>query len=96
MVAAFDAARTALGVAALLAHPQQDQELAVMWDASADHVGTALHQRQSAAADWPLTFFSKKLEPAQMWYSAFDRELFACVASIRHLRYMLEGCPFTI
>jgi hypothetical protein len=30
MVAAFDAARTALGAAALLAHPQQDQELAAV------------------------------------------------------------------
>jgi hypothetical protein len=37
--AGFDAARTALGPAALLAHPQQDQELAVMVGASADHVG---------------------------------------------------------
>ncbi len=64
-------------------------------DASADHVGTA--QRQSAAADWqPLAFFSKKLEQEQMSYSAFDRKLFACVASISHFRYMLEGHPFTI
>jgi hypothetical protein len=34
--------------------------------------------------------------PAQIRYSAFDRELFAYVSSIRHFRYMLEGCPFTI
>jgi hypothetical protein len=31
-----------------------------------------------------------------MRYSAFDREVFACVAGIRHFCYMLEGCPFTI
>jgi hypothetical protein len=31
-----------------------------------------------------------------MRYSAFDLELFACVTSIRHLCYMLEGRPFTI
>ncbi len=68
-----------------------------MVDASADHVGAALQQWRSAAPDWqPLAFFSKKLEPAQMRYSAFDRELFACVAGIRHFRYMLEGRPFTI
>jgi hypothetical protein len=36
MVAAFDAARTALGAAVLLAHPQQDQELAVMSPATAE------------------------------------------------------------
>jgi hypothetical protein len=89
---AFDAARTALGAATLLAHSQQDQELAVMVDASPDHVGAALQQRRSPAADWqPLAFFSTKLEPVQMRYSAFDRELFACVSCIRHFCYMLEG-----
>ncbi len=60
MEAAFDAARTALGAAALLAHPQQDQELAVMVDASADHVGAALQQWHSPAADWQPLFYSLK------------------------------------
>ncbi len=60
MVAVFDAARTALGAAALLVHPQQNQELEVMMDASADHVGAALQQRHSPAVDWqPLVFFFK-------------------------------------
>jgi hypothetical protein len=54
MEAAFDAGRTALGVAALLAHPQQDQELAMMVDAS------TLQQRRSPAADWQPLFFLKK------------------------------------
>jgi hypothetical protein len=31
-----------------------------------------------------------------MRYSAFDRELFACVTGICHFRFMLEGRPFTI
>jgi hypothetical protein len=60
MEAAFDAARSALGAAALLAHPQQDQELALMVYASAYHVGAALQQRSSPSAAWhPLAFFSK-------------------------------------
>jgi hypothetical protein len=41
-------------------------------------------------------FFSKKLEPVQMRYSAVYWDLFTCVSGIRHFRYMLEGCPFTI
>jgi hypothetical protein len=74
MEVALDAARTILGVATLLAHLQEDQELAVMVDASTDHVGAALQQRRSPAANWQLlAFFSKKLEPAHMRYSAFDR-----------------------
>jgi hypothetical protein len=60
MVAAFDAVRTVLGAAALLVHPQQDQELAVMVDASGDHVSVALQQWSSQVADWQqLAFFSK-------------------------------------
>jgi hypothetical protein len=56
----------------------------------------------AAAAAWPegvaapLGFFSNKLETAQQKYSAFDRELFACYAGIRHFRYMLGGRRFAI
>jgi hypothetical protein len=75
METAFDTARSALGAAPLLAHPQQDQELALMVDASADHVIAALQQRSSLLAAWqPLAFFSKKLEPAQIRYNAFNRK----------------------
>jgi hypothetical protein len=97
MEVAFDVARTALGAAVLLAHTQQDQELAVMVEASADHDCVAQQQRHSPAADWQLlVFFLKKLELAQMRCSALDRELFACVSGIRRFHYMLEGRPFTI
>jgi RNase H-like domain found in reverse transcriptase len=68
-----------------------------MVDASVDHVGAALQQRPRNSGPWqPLGFFSKKLDPAQRKYSAFDRELYACYAGIRHFRYMLEGRKFTI
>jgi len=56
-----------------------------------------LQQRTTAAAPWqPLGFYSKKLDPAQTRYSAFDRELLACVAGIRHFRFMVEGRSFTL
>jgi hypothetical protein len=55
-------------------------------DASAEHIGAALQQRPHPAAPWwPLGFFSKKLDGAQVKYSAFDRELLACVAGFWHL-----------
>jgi hypothetical protein len=69
----------------------------LMVDASNEHVGAALQQRTSPSAPWqPLGFFSKKLEPAQTRYSAFDRELWACFAGIRHFRHMLKGRRFAI
>jgi hypothetical protein len=39
---------------------------------------------------------SKNQEPAQVRYLAFDKELLACCAGIRHFWYMLEGRPFVI
>jgi cleavage and polyadenylation specificity factor subunit 1 len=94
---ALSAAKQALSRAAVLAHPSPHAQLALAVDASAEHVGADLQQRTSPAAAWqPLGFFSKKLEPAQIKYSAFDRELLACCAGIRHFRFMLEGRRFTI
>jgi RNase H-like domain found in reverse transcriptase len=92
MRAAFRAAKAAVATATTLAHPVARAELAPALDASDVHVGAVLQQRQDAAADWrPLGFFSKKLESAQIKYSTFDHELYACFAAIRHFRFMLEG-----
>jgi hypothetical protein len=72
-------------------------ELSVVVDASATHVGACLQQQIPGKKAWqPLGFFSKKLEAAQQKYSAFDRELFACFAGIRHFRFMLDGRRFAI
>ena len=37
-----------------------------------------------------------KLTEAEARYSTFDRELLACVAAIKHFRYLLEGQKFFI
>jgi hypothetical protein len=97
MVEAFKTAETAVATATYLVHPSPGAEICLMVDASADHVGAALQQRSSPSAGWqPLGFFSKKLDAAQMKYSAFDRELWACVAGIRHFRFLLEGRRFSV
>ena len=96
-MAAFKAAKAAQQKATNLTYPQQDAEMALMVDASADHVGAALQQRTGTAAAWqPLGFSSKKLDSTQQGYSAYDRELLACVLGIRHFRFMLEGRRFTL
>ncbi len=95
--AAFQVTRGALGKATNLAFPKQDAEIALMTDASATHVGAALQQREGPAAAWqPLGFFSQKLSPTQQRYSAYGRELLACVLGIPHFRFMLEGRKFTL
>ena len=41
-------------------------------------------------------FLAKKLSPAVTRYSAFDRELLAVYATIRHFRHNLEGRNFFV
>ena len=66
-------------------------------DVSVSHVGVALQQWSSLQAAWqPFGFFSAKLDPAQLNYSTFDRELFAIFASIRHFKHVLEGRSFEV
>jgi hypothetical protein len=71
-------------------------ELALVTDASATHVGVVVQQRRRGEAWRPLGFFSAQLSKAEINYSAFDRELLAVVAAIRHFRYILEGRSFVI
>jgi hypothetical protein len=97
MEKSFHDIKAALAEVTMLAHPLPHAHLSITVDASASHVGACLQQRRPGGAAWePLGFFSRKLEPAQVKYPAFDRELLACYLGIRHFRYMLEGRHFTI
>jgi hypothetical protein len=96
MAAAFQAARVALSSSAVLAHPVAGAELSLVTDASATHVGAVVQQRRRGQAWQPLGFFSAQLNKAEINYSAFNRELLAVVAAIRHFRYILEGRNFVV
>ena len=92
---AFDEAKAALPQATLLAHPDPGAPIALTTDTSAIAVGAVLEQIKNSG--WqPLAFFSQKLRPPQLKYSAFDRELLAVYLAIRHFCYYLEGWKFTI
>ena len=81
--------------ATLLAHPDPSAPLALITDASTSAMCAVLQQRVRNA--WkPLAFFSKKLNPAQQKYSAYDRELLAIYKAVKHFRHMLEARHFTI
>jgi cleavage and polyadenylation specificity factor subunit 1 len=78
-----------------LAHPNPSAPLALVTDASTSAIGAVLQQRVDNA--WqPLAFFSKKLNPAQHKYSAYDRELPAVYEAVEHFCHMLEARHFTI
>lgn len=91
--AAFEKTKNDLASAALLAHPDSSLELSLMTDASDHAIGGVIQQKRGAVYE-PIAFFSKKLNPAQTRYSAYDRELLAAYESIKHFRHHLEGRQF--
>ena len=91
----FSAVKKALASATLLAHPKPHALTNVMTDASNTAVGAVL--QQYIDGQWqPISFFSKKLQPAEMCYSTFDRELLAVDLAIKHFRYFLKGRTFHV
>lgn len=94
-LAAFEACKSSLAEAALLAHPDCDAQLALVTDASDTAMGAVIQQKKGT--QWqPLAFFSRKLNPAQQKYSPYDRELLAIYEAIRYFKHMLEARVFTI
>ena len=94
MLEAFEGSKQQMVRATHLAHPGKKARLALSVDASGTHIGAALQQEMSPGSLQPLGFFSRKLYTAEQKYSAFDRELLAVYAAIRHFRWALEGRRF--
>ena len=89
-ISAFIESKQILANATLLEH---SAPLRITCDTSDFAVGGVLQQYIDNV--WqPLSFFSKKLTPAETRYSAFDRKLLAVYATIRHFRQNLEGHYF--
>eukprot|EP00795_Rhopilema_esculentum_P017777 gene17777-biopygen6616 len=94
-LAAFDAIKTTLAKATLLTHPFPDASYCLMIDASKNAVGGVLQQQRQGI--WqPISFFSKRLQPSEVKYSTFSRELLAIYRAIRHFRHFLEGRKFHV
>eukprot|EP00795_Rhopilema_esculentum_P017899 gene17899-biopygen2721 len=94
-LSAFSEIKTALSQATLLVHPSPVAACSVVVDASNVAVGAVLQQFLNGA--WqPISFFSKRLQPAEAKYSTFGRELLSVYLAIKHFRYFLEGRAFHV
>lgn len=88
---AFEACKNSLTSATLLSHPDCSASLGLFTDASSTHIGACLQQHHSDNEDWqPLAYFSKKLNPKQIDWPAYYRELLAVYESVQHFRHILE------
>ena len=94
-VAAFNSTKEELAKASLLSYPKPDAPTCLMTDASDTAVGAVLQQHINGI--WrPISFFSRKMTPAETRYSTFDRELLAVYLAIKHSRHFLEGRLFHV
>ncbi|XP_014205102.1 uncharacterized protein LOC106637000 [Copidosoma floridanum] len=92
--AAFQACRSCLVNAAMLAHPRPYAQLRISTDASDTKMGAVLEQLDES---WqPLGFFSKPLSATEQRYSAYDRELTTLFTAVKHFRGIVEGYPLTL
>ena len=65
-------------------------------DASAFAIGATLTQPDDEEVHHPVAFFSASLQPAEINYNIYDRELLVIVRVFRHWHHHLLGAHFPI
>ena len=79
-----------------LAHPDLEQPFILFTDASKIAIGAVLLQRDNSGVERAISFFSKKLSPAQRNYSTFERECLAIICALEQFRVYLLGRKFRL
>ncbi|GFV98766.1 transposon Tf2-6 polyprotein [Trichonephila clavipes] len=87
-IAAFKKSKQELANVAMLTQSKPNASLILQVDATDYAIGGALNQNTAAGLE-PLAFYSRKLNAAETKYSAYDRELLAVYAAIKHFRFKL-------
>jgi transposase InsO family protein len=89
--AAFDALKTAVTTAPILAMPDFTKSFIVECDASTYGFGAVLIQDGH-----PIAFFSRPVAPRHRALAAYERELIGLVSAVRHWRPYLWGRRFVV
>ena len=82
--------KSSLAEATMLANPKSDAPLCIMVAASDVAVGGVFQHHVEGKCE-PISFFSKRLQPAETRYSNFSRELLAVYLAIHNFHHVLEG-----
>ena len=75
-----------------LAFPDPHAQTELFVDASESSIGATLQEKDGKCR--PIAFWSKALNKSQKLWSAFERELYACYAAIKHFSYFLKGSDY--
>ena len=92
---AFTNLKMAMVTAPLLQLPDFDREFTVTTDASEVSVGAILQQDFGKGLQ-PVCYDSRKLNPTECRYSAYEQELLGIVWAVGKWRHYLAGSHFTI
>jgi len=93
---AFQSLKRSITNAPVLVAPDWSKRFRGHVDSSQTAVGGTLTQLDMQGKDRVIAFFSKKLSPAEMNYTANDRELLGLVRFLERFRCYLEGAEFEI
>ena len=75
--------------------PDNTKQFVLECDASDFAIGAVLRQEKDGFLH-PVAYFSRKLNPAEINYHVFDKELLAIVHSLKHWRRFLEGATHPV
>lgn len=88
---AFEQTKSLLINASVLAAPQFDQPFKLAVDACDVGIGAVLLQDGPDGIEHPISYFSKKLDKHQRWYSTIEKEALALVMALEHFEVYVGG-----
>jgi len=93
---AFNSLKKVLTSSSTMRYPDFDKTFLLICDASSIAVGSVLSQLSDEGMEYPVAYFSSKLNPYESKYSAGELEILSIVKSILHFRPYLEGSRFVV
>jgi len=88
---AFEQLKTAFMTAPILMHFNLEQPTIREADASTHTLEAVISQLDPEGKMYPISFHSRKFNPAKLNYDIYDKEMLAIVDSLEHYRHLFEG-----
>lgn len=95
-IESFDKLKQLLNTAPVIVHPNFKEHFYLQCDASNYGIGAVLYQKDENGNEKPISYFSQKLNSAQMNYSVTEKECLAAVLAIKRFRSYIELMPFAV